>query len=296
MPVAIGFHPYFTLTDAPRDTWTIALGARTEWVLADDKIPTGETVPIERRFADPRAAPLRDHDLDHVFADLIRDASGTATMTRARSRAADRRRVWTELSCRGDLRAEGARLHLLRADGRDHRRVEPGAAWPVQGRPVHPAWRILEGDVLDSTQRVLTFAIAIALIATGRAADRATTIVGADLADGTGAPLRRANVRFVNDRIVAVGDVKPQAGDDVVDGRGLVVAPGFIDIHNHSVAGAGRRSGGRDAGLAGHHDGRRRARRRFAVADRRLPRASASTRRPRSTSRRSSATRPSGGR
>jgi aldose 1-epimerase len=83
MPVAIGFHPYFRLTDAPRDAWTIALGARTEWVLADDKIPTGETRPIERRFPDPRAAVLRDHDLDHVFGDLIRDASGRATMSLA---------------------------------------------------------------------------------------------------------------------------------------------------------------------------------------------------------------------
>jgi N-acyl-D-amino-acid deacylase len=77
-------------------------------------------------------------------------------------------------------------------------------------------------------------AMVIALIATGRAADHATTIVNADLADGTGAPLRRANVRFVNDRIVFVGDVQPHAGDMVVDGKGLVVAPGFIDIHNHS--------------------------------------------------------------
>jgi aldose 1-epimerase len=83
MPVAIGFHPYFRLTDAPRDAWTIALGARTEWVLADDKIPTGETRPIERRFPDPRAAVLRDHDLDHVFGDLSRDASGRATMSLA---------------------------------------------------------------------------------------------------------------------------------------------------------------------------------------------------------------------
>lgn len=81
MPVAIGFHPYFQLNDAPRDAWTISLAARTEWELAPDKIPTGKTVPIEHRFADPRAAPLRDHDLDHVFADLIRDASGRATMT-----------------------------------------------------------------------------------------------------------------------------------------------------------------------------------------------------------------------
>jgi aldose 1-epimerase len=81
MPVAIGFHPYFQLTDSPRDAWTIALGARTEWILSPDKIPTGETRPIERRFPEPRAAVLRDHDLDHVFGDLIRDASGRAAMS-----------------------------------------------------------------------------------------------------------------------------------------------------------------------------------------------------------------------
>ena len=77
----------------------------------------------------------------------------------------------------------------------------------------------------------------LALIATGRAADRSTIIVGADLVDGSGAALRRANVRMVGDRIVAVGDVKPLAGDTVVDGKELIVAPGFIDIHNHSSSG-----------------------------------------------------------
>jgi aldose 1-epimerase len=81
MPVAIGFHPYFQLADSPRDAWTIAVGARTEWVLAPDKIPTGETRPIEGRFPDPRGAVLRDHDLDHVFGDLIRDPSGRAVMS-----------------------------------------------------------------------------------------------------------------------------------------------------------------------------------------------------------------------
>ena len=81
MPVAIGFHPYFQLTESGRDAWTIGLGARTEWMLGADKIPTGETRPIERRFPDPRAAALRDHDLDHVFADLIRDGSGRAAMS-----------------------------------------------------------------------------------------------------------------------------------------------------------------------------------------------------------------------
>jgi aldose 1-epimerase len=86
MPVAIGFHPYFTLSDADRDDWTIAIGARTEWLLSADKIPTGELRPIEQRFPDPRAAHLGDHDLDHVFGDLRREASGRAVMSVAGAR------------------------------------------------------------------------------------------------------------------------------------------------------------------------------------------------------------------
>jgi len=81
-----------------------------------------------------------------------------------------------------------------------------------------------------------TVAFTIALSLAGRAADRAITITGGEVADGTGTPLRRANVRIVNDRIAAVGPtVTPQPGDTVVDAKGLVVAPGFIDIHNHSA-------------------------------------------------------------
>jgi aldose 1-epimerase len=81
MPVAIGFHPYFQLTDSRREAWTISVAARTEWILAPDKIPTGETRPIERLFPAPSAAALKDYDLDHVFGDLIRDASGRAVMS-----------------------------------------------------------------------------------------------------------------------------------------------------------------------------------------------------------------------
>jgi aldose 1-epimerase len=81
MPVAIGFHPYFQLTDSPRDAWTISVAARTEWLLAPDKIPTGQTRPIEQLLANPHAAALKDYDLDHVFGDLIRDPSGRAVMS-----------------------------------------------------------------------------------------------------------------------------------------------------------------------------------------------------------------------
>ena len=64
-----------------------------------------------------------------------------------------------------------------------------------------------------------------------------TVIINAQVADGTGAPLRKANVRITEDRIAAIGDFKPAASDHVIDAKGLVLAPGFIDVHNHSEDG-----------------------------------------------------------
>jgi aldose 1-epimerase len=81
MPVSIGFHPYFQLTDSVRDEWTVSVDARTQWLLAQNKVPTGETQPIETLLPNPKAAALKDLDLDHVFGDLIRDADGRSVMT-----------------------------------------------------------------------------------------------------------------------------------------------------------------------------------------------------------------------
>ena len=81
MPVAIGFHPYFQLTDSPRNTWTVAIGARTHWLLAANKIPTGETESADVLFPDRRSAALADYNLDDVFSDLERDQQGRATMS-----------------------------------------------------------------------------------------------------------------------------------------------------------------------------------------------------------------------
>ncbi len=81
MPVSIGFHPYFQLTDSPRDEWTISLGVKTHWLLAESKVPTGETQPVEKVLPTPSAARLADLDLDHVFTDLERDGAGRAVMT-----------------------------------------------------------------------------------------------------------------------------------------------------------------------------------------------------------------------
>jgi aldose 1-epimerase len=81
MPVAIGFHPYYKLTDSPRDEWTLSVGAKTHWLLAQNKLPTGETEPIEKIFPNPQAVSLRAADLDDDFDDLIRDPQGRATMS-----------------------------------------------------------------------------------------------------------------------------------------------------------------------------------------------------------------------
>ncbi|WP_279579336.1 hypothetical protein [Fodinicola feengrottensis] len=62
-------------------------------------------------------------------------------------------------------------------------------------------------------------------------------LIGAQLADGTGAPLRAAEVLVSGDRIQAVeapGAVSGSYDGPVVDLSGLVLAPGFIDTHSHA--------------------------------------------------------------
>lgn len=81
MPIAIGFHPYYHLTDAPREEWNFSIAAKMHWLLAPNKIPTGETQPIETFFPDPKNVPLKDYSLDDVFGDLIRDAKGGAAIS-----------------------------------------------------------------------------------------------------------------------------------------------------------------------------------------------------------------------
>jgi N-acyl-D-amino-acid deacylase len=60
---------------------------------------------------------------------------------------------------------------------------------------------------------------------------------GGTLIDGTGAPRRRADLRVSNGVIQEIGQLKPKSVEKVIDARGLIVAPGFIDTHSHADGG-----------------------------------------------------------
>ncbi len=59
-------------------------------------------------------------------------------------------------------------------------------------------------------------------------------VVHGTVYDGTGADGRRADVGIRDGKIAAVGDLSGATAARTIDAAGLAVAPGFIDMHNHS--------------------------------------------------------------
>ncbi len=57
---------------------------------------------------------------------------------------------------------------------------------------------------------------------------------GGEVIDGTGGPPWSADLGIVGDTIVALTGIAPEQGRRVLDARGRIVCPGFIDIHSHS--------------------------------------------------------------
>jgi N-acyl-D-aspartate/D-glutamate deacylase len=58
-------------------------------------------------------------------------------------------------------------------------------------------------------------------------------IRGATLFDGYGKPGQKGDLALRGERIVAVGTFQVAGKPQVIDGKGLFVAPGFIDLHTH---------------------------------------------------------------
>lgn len=60
-----------------------------------------------------------------------------------------------------------------------------------------------------------------------------TLIRGARVLDGSGAAGFVADVALTAGRIAAIGDLQGVGARERVDGRGMALAPGFIDVHTH---------------------------------------------------------------
>jgi N-acyl-D-amino-acid deacylase len=104
---------------------------------------------------------------------------------------------------------------------------------------------------------ILSLAINVTASATGRAQQsvRAVApagqrfdllITGGQIYDGTGNPWFYADVGIRAGRIAAIGKLSGATAARVIDAKGRVVVPGFIDLHSHADDGASPRGGFRD--------------------------------------------------
>lgn len=59
-------------------------------------------------------------------------------------------------------------------------------------------------------------------------------IRGGVLVDGTGAPPFRRDIGIADGIIVKISDLSGESAEEIIEARDFFVAPGFIDIHNHS--------------------------------------------------------------
>ena len=60
-----------------------------------------------------------------------------------------------------------------------------------------------------------------------------TIIRGGTVVDGTGMPRQRTDLGIKDGRVAAIDGLRSSDADQVLDADGLVVAPGFVDLHTH---------------------------------------------------------------
>src|SRR5438874_1927622 len=118
---------------------------------------------------------------------------------------------------------------------RRSRRSTARAPAPVEAAP----GRIGRDHRLEAMKKILAVAALAALPSLALVAPRAPDVddvvfEGGRVVDGTGAPWFVGDVAVRNGRIVAVGPLGKRAAKRRIDARGLVVAPGFIDLLGQS--------------------------------------------------------------
>ncbi|MHC4712806.1 MAG: N-acyl-D-amino-acid deacylase family protein [Planctomycetota bacterium] len=94
----------------------------------------------------------------------------------------------------------------------------------------------LPADLLCGLCLVVPLLLAMALVTNAAGAKTSARILlkGGKVYDGTGAAGREGDVLIEGDAVAAVGPDIEAEGAEVIDVSGLVVCPGFIDVHNHT--------------------------------------------------------------
>src|SRR5262245_45058040 len=92
------------------------------------------------------------------------------------------------------------------------------------------------GCLATITPESLMFTLSLALLLCADPAPVQADIVveRGTVYDGTDQPGRVGDVAIQGDKVVAIGSFTVAGAPKVIDCGGLIVAPGFIDLHTHS--------------------------------------------------------------
>lgn len=113
-----------------------------------------------------------------------------------------------------------------------HRRLKTGHAAENVLRPTRR--QVLRSIAATGAALAILGLSAAGPVALGEAVDADVLLQGGTIFDGTGAEGILGDVALRGEKIVAVGQI--DAGDvgRTIDCKGLVIAPGFIDLHTHT--------------------------------------------------------------
>ncbi|MBK8148302.1 MAG: D-aminoacylase [Acidobacteria bacterium] len=90
---------------------------------------------------------------------------------------------------------------------------------------------------MRSILRRLFSAVTAAVLLASMASAQTVLIKNATIVDGSGGTAYSGDVRVKNGNIIKIGSLKSKKSEAVIDAGGKILAPGFIDIHNHSEDG-----------------------------------------------------------
>jgi len=86
-------------------------------------------------------------------------------------------------------------------------------------------------------RRLILLALLVPVVLGAQPPSYDLIIRGGRIVDGTGSPWYRADLAVRGDTIVRIAPRIEASAARVIDAKGMVVAPGFIDIHTHARRG-----------------------------------------------------------